>query len=240
MLFDLRARGRRRTVQMVYLGLAVLMGGGLILFGIGGATSGGLLDAFKGGSGGSSGGNVYEARVKQAQAAVRARPHNADAWAQLARYQYLFATSGNGYSSQTGSFSPSARPDLAKATVAWERYLSLNPRSPDPNVATLMVRAYSAPGGLNQLSKAVEAEQLVAQARPSFGVYTQLAELGYAAGQIRTGDLAADKAVSLAPQAQRKFLRARLAQIKAQAQQQSARGAATGGATGAAAGPSGR
>ena len=34
MLFDLRGRGRRRTVQVIYLSLAILMGGGLVLFGI--------------------------------------------------------------------------------------------------------------------------------------------------------------------------------------------------------------
>ncbi len=50
MLFDLRGRGRRRTVQVIYLGLAVLMGGGLVLFGIGGATPGGLFDAVSGNS----------------------------------------------------------------------------------------------------------------------------------------------------------------------------------------------
>ena len=47
MLFDLRGRGRRRTVQVIYLSLAILMGGGLVLFGIGGATSGGLIDAIQ-------------------------------------------------------------------------------------------------------------------------------------------------------------------------------------------------
>ena len=46
MLFDLRGRGRRRFVQGIYLGLAILMGGGLILFGVGAGTNGGLLDAF--------------------------------------------------------------------------------------------------------------------------------------------------------------------------------------------------
>ena len=45
MLFDLRGR-RRRAVQGTYLMLALLMGGGLVLFGIGGSVSGGLLDAF--------------------------------------------------------------------------------------------------------------------------------------------------------------------------------------------------
>ncbi len=50
MLFDLRGRGRRRTVKIVYITLALLMGGGLVLFGIGGggAMQGGLVDAITG------------------------------------------------------------------------------------------------------------------------------------------------------------------------------------------------
>src|SRR4051794_41952066 len=55
MLFDLRARGRRRAIKVIYLFLAILMGGGLVFFGIGGNTSGGLFDAFKGNGGGSNG-----------------------------------------------------------------------------------------------------------------------------------------------------------------------------------------
>ena len=55
MLFDLRSRGRRRTVQVVYLGLAVLMGGGLVLFGVGtGNGVGGLLNAFSGNGSGNA------------------------------------------------------------------------------------------------------------------------------------------------------------------------------------------
>ena len=56
MLFDLRSSGRRRTIKVIYVTLAFLMGGGLILFGIGGGTSlnGGLFDAFSGNSGGGA------------------------------------------------------------------------------------------------------------------------------------------------------------------------------------------
>jgi len=45
MLFDLRGSGRRRVIKVVYLTLALLLGGGLVLFGIGGDVSGGLVDA---------------------------------------------------------------------------------------------------------------------------------------------------------------------------------------------------
>src|SRR4051794_3039567 len=54
MLFDLRGR-RRRLIQAIYLMLAVLIGGGLVLFGIGGNVGGGLVDAISGNSGNSSG-----------------------------------------------------------------------------------------------------------------------------------------------------------------------------------------
>jgi len=69
MLFDLKGK-RRRVVQGVYLTLAVLMGGGLVLFGIGGGTNGGLLDAFKGGGGGSSGDKALKKEISTMQARV--------------------------------------------------------------------------------------------------------------------------------------------------------------------------
>ena len=47
MLFDLKGK-RKRLVQVVYVMLAILFGGGLVLFGVGGNVSGGLIDAFKG------------------------------------------------------------------------------------------------------------------------------------------------------------------------------------------------
>ena len=70
MLFDLRGRGRRRTVQAIYLSLAILMGGGLVLFGIGSDTSGGLFDAISATTSGTS----ATASDRQAHRA-RARRH---------------------------------------------------------------------------------------------------------------------------------------------------------------------
>ncbi len=73
MLFDLRGRGRRRTVQAIYLGLALLMGGGLVLFGVGAGNGfGGLLNAFNGN--GSSSGAQKQVVSSQEKAALSARP----------------------------------------------------------------------------------------------------------------------------------------------------------------------
>src|SRR5437764_659363 len=76
MLFDLQGK-RRRMVQATYLILAILMGGGLVLFGVGsGDISGGLFDAITGkDSGSGSGGNSLVAkRIKAGQKAIDLAP----------------------------------------------------------------------------------------------------------------------------------------------------------------------
>jgi hypothetical protein len=216
MLFDLRARGRRRTIQVIYVFLAVLMGGGLIFFGIGGATSGGLFDAFKSNGGSSSGNDVLEKNVKKAEARVRIHPRDAAAWAALTRAQYQVAGLGDNYDQNTGAFTAKGKQALVPVERSWDRYLALNPPKPSPDLASLMVQALGPPG-LNHADKAVAAQEIVVDARPpSTGLYTQLAALAYLAGQTRKGDLASQKAVSLAPKDQRSALRDQFKQLKQQ------------------------
>src|SRR3712207_6390753 len=102
MLFDLRGRGRRRTVQVIYLGLALLLGGGLVLFGIGGDVQGGLFDAFRDNQGNAT--EQLEKRVDDAEARTNANPRDPRAWATLASAEYQLAGSseGVGANEQTG------------------------------------------------------------------------------------------------------------------------------------------
>jgi len=73
MLFDLQSRGRRTAVKIIYLGLALLMGGGLLLFGIGtGTGSGGFLDIFS--NGGTSTSSQVSSAEKSAARLVRLHP----------------------------------------------------------------------------------------------------------------------------------------------------------------------
>src|SRR5215211_3616640 len=99
MLFDLRGRGRRRTVKLVYITLALLMGGGLVLFGIGGggAMQGGLVDAITGSSGGDTGAGRFDKAERDAAAATRRNPQNAAAWAALARARVQNAGFGDNF-----------------------------------------------------------------------------------------------------------------------------------------------
>lgn len=218
MLFDLQGRGRRNVVRIIYLWLAILMGGGLVLFGIGtGVEGGGLLDIF------DSGGSDTSAQVSRAETranrAVREDPQDPQAWAELTRARYQTAGLGENYDSATNTFTDSGREKLASAAVAWQRYLTLDPRKPDAALARLMATAYSEVG-LNRPAEAATAMEVVTEQQPSAAAYGALAQFSYLADQSRKGDLAAAKAVELAPDAQKRLVRRQLADVKRQIVQQ--------------------
>lgn len=210
MLFDLRGKGRRRTVQVIYLSLAVLMGGGLVLFGIGGATSGGLFDAFSSNNSSTSTSSIYTKKIKTYKAKVAADPKDEQAWAALTRAQVQQAGAG-GYSQVTGTYTADGLKQLQTAADSWQTYLALGPKNPDGNLASLMVNAYSG-AALNDPTKAAEALSVVIDDRGgSSALYSQLAVLWYQAGNVRKSVLAEKSAVARAPASQRKLVKARIA-----------------------------
>jgi hypothetical protein len=206
-LFDLKGR-RRRVVQGTYLLLAILMGGGLVLFGIGGDVSGGLVDALQGQSGSSN--SIVEDRIEENEDKVEADPKNAAALKELARDWYQLATQE---SDVTGAFSDEGKERLAEADAAWEAYLDLDPKNPDASLASLMVNVY-APTALNKPAEGAEAAEIVATAQPKNAqAYLQLAQFAAQAGQERKADLAGQKAIELAPKDQRSTVKQLVEQL---------------------------
>jgi hypothetical protein len=226
MLFDLRGRGRRRTVQAIYLSLAILMGGGLVLFGIGSSSSGGLFDAISGSSGNTSATSGIDKRIGAALAATKARPRDPAPWAQLAALR--FQRAGIDEITASGQYTDAGLQRLRLASAAWERHLALNPKQPDVRTAKFMVQAYES-GALNELDKAVRAKQVITAATkpPTSNLFAQLAELAYRAKDTRTADLAANRAVALAAPKDRKLLRTTLNGLKTQALSAQTQGATT-------------
>src|SRR5215216_1235143 len=217
MLFDLRGSGRRRTVKIVYITLAFLMGGGLVFFGIGGggALSGGLVDAItESNSGGGSGLDRYRELEQKATAAARAHPKDAKLWAAAARARFNLASAGDSVDPSTGEYSAQGKRELEAAGRAWEEHLKLAGDKPDSRVASLMVQAYSA---LGQFDKAATAQEVITLDRDSLGAYTTLAQLAYQAGQLRKGDLARDKALKLSEPDMREALKGQLDDVRSQA-----------------------
>ena len=216
MLFDLRGSGRRTTVKAVYLTLALLMGGGLVLFGIGGDVSGGLVDALTENNGGNTtSDSTFRRRAETATRAAQADPQNAAAWAEVARTRYQYAGAGDFIDRSTGQFTAEGKAQLQQAATAWEKHLELVKGKPDDRVATLMVQAYSQ-AGLNEPEKAVAAQEIITEVRPKDSTFATLAVLAYQAGQTRKGDLATKEALALADEADRETLKSELEQAKQQ------------------------
>jgi hypothetical protein len=218
MLFDLKGK-RRTTVKGIYLGLAILMGAGLVLFGIGSSVNGGLFDAFNGGSGSSKGNETVQKRIDAANKTLQTDPKNAVALAALMRGHYDLAT-GNA-DPNTGDFSKDSVKDLLAADAAWARYLDAV-KKPDIGVAKVAVQLEP---GLAQLlqnqedqkvhwARAASAQEIIAESESSAANYVNLVAFATLAGQTRKADLAGKKAIELAPKAQKKDAKAAVAQAK--------------------------
>lgn len=213
MLFDLRGRHRRRAVKVIYVGLALLVGGGLVLFGVGaGSGGGGLLNAATENNG--SGGTSFASQIKKYEKQTQRQPSDVAAWEKLTLAQ-LHEAGGEAYvNASSGSVTTKGKELFARASRSWERYLALNPPKPSLELAKLMLRVYGAEG-LNQPASAVQILQLIVAAEPnSAAYYAQLAQYAYKAKNARVGDLASAKAVSLAPAAQRPGIKQELEAAK--------------------------
>jgi hypothetical protein len=213
MLFDLRGR-RRRAVQGTYLMLALLMGGGLVLFGVGSNVSGGLLNAFKGG-GGSSGDSVLQGRIDKQEKRLAKQPRNEALLQSLVRDYYQQATNKQ----QGGAaFPPDAKADLRKAGTYWTRYVEITDK-PNPATAGFALQIYDV-GGINKPKEAEKAASILAQRANDAPSYLRLVSYAARAGDTRTADLAGQKAIDLSPKAQRKLVKKQVEALKKAGPQQ--------------------
>jgi hypothetical protein len=211
MLFDLRGR-RRRAVQATYLTLAILMGGGLVFFGIGGDVQGGLFDAFSERGGGGSGNDAIEKRVDRTEERLVRDPDNPALLKELVRDYYSLATA-QAPSGSTG-FPDDAKDELREAGAAWQRYLKAEKGKPDGSLAAVALQVYDV-SALNRPKEAQEAAAIVAEQENDVAAYIRLVQYATLAGDTRTANLAGQKAVDLAPKAQKKAVQAQIKQAKA-------------------------
>lgn len=217
MLFDLRGRGRRRTVRVIYGGLALLIGAGLVFFGVGaGVGGGGLLNSLTGNEGSNSA--SFSGQIDKYKKLTEKQPNNVYAWEQLTLNQLHEAGGEAYYANQR--LTAKGRELFGQTAQSWSRYIALKPPKPNAQLALQMERVFGEEG-LNEPAEAVKVLQIVIPAKsespPQYqaSLYAALAEYAYKAHNTRIGDLASAKAVALAPSAQRKQLKTQLAAIKA-------------------------
>jgi len=222
MLFDLRSGGRRRTVKAVYLFLALLMFVGFVGFSIGSSgLQGGIVDAITG-NGSKGGGDTaavdrLTAQVNSASAKAHATPSDPAAWAALAQARVRLASVGDNFDAKASDYTAAGRRQLIAAGAAWDKYLALKPAKLDERLARQMTQAFVS---LANYDKATAAQEAVTEVDATEQTFSNLALLAYQAGQTRKGDLAAKKAVDLAPADKKKDLKAQLDSAKTQSLQQ--------------------
>jgi hypothetical protein len=215
MLFDLRRRGRRRTVQAVFLGMALIFALSFVGLGVGGGSSGGgLFNIFTENSGSSSA--SFAGKVAAAQKRTKSHPTEAAAWAALADAQ-LHQASEPEYTTVVGErevLTAKGRALLAKVSSSWNTYLRLEPHHANAALAQSIAGIYDEQG-LNQPAEAARTLRVaIAGKPPSAGLYSALAESAYKARNISEGDAAASKAVKLAPAAERTRVKKSLEELR--------------------------
>jgi tetratricopeptide (TPR) repeat protein len=220
MLFDLRSGARRRTVKVVYLGLALLMFVGFVGFGIGSSgLSGSIGDLIRDNGSTTDGANDAVDRltvqVQNADAKTKANPSDAAAWSELAKARVRLAQVGDNFDTAASNYTAEGRRQLTAAGTAWDKYVALKPSTPDERLIRQMTQAFVS---LGQPEKAIGAQEMLTEIQPEANTFSNLAILSYQAGQTRKGDLAAAKAVDLTEDKdEKKSLKEQLDQAKTQA-----------------------
>jgi hypothetical protein len=195
MLFDTHSPRRRRAVQITFAFLALLMGGGLVLFGIGGSQGGGLVDSL-----GNSQVDTVKAAQKSAEAAqtaLAANPKDEAAASKLALAKLTIAAA-KAYDPKTGKVVADGQPLLNDADAAWTAYLKLGPAKPNANVAYKYVNFFLSPGSIDYAKAARALEAVLVTREPNAGLYAQLAVYSLAAGDNSKYKAARAKSLALA------------------------------------------
>lgn len=219
MLFDLRAPGRKRAIQAVYIILAVVLVGGTILFGVGTGLPG-IIDPNNGGSNQELS-DQNKDRLEQLQKRVDANPRDAAAWASIASVR--FAVGIEKIPQESATATPEAKEEFQRAARAWDRYVALKPDPVDIQVAKRMAQAFS-PENLNQPAKWAYAQGLVSQdeeakaeqdgSKVAPDTYLTLLEAQYAAKLTNAAKVTEGKLREDIPKSQEKLLNARIALAK--------------------------
>jgi hypothetical protein len=202
MLFDTHSPGRRRAVQIIFAFLALLMGGGLVLFGIGSNQQGGGL-ADIGNNGGTNIVDEAKKQAEQAQEALAANPKDEAAAAKLALAKFTIAAN-EAWDPKTGKLTENGQAQLDQADAAWTAYLKLGPAKPDAKTAFQFVSFYTTQGAVDYAKAERAMEAVLVTRKPTAGLYAQLAVYAIAAGDNSKYEASRKRALALATSPERR------------------------------------
>ncbi|HEY5333606.1 MAG TPA: hypothetical protein VIJ21_08675 [Solirubrobacterales bacterium] len=178
MVFDIRGR-RRHVVKFVYAILAILMA--LSLFLVTGAVN--ISSIFGGSTSGESAASSFEKQAENIEAKLVKSPGDKDLLANLTRTRInvsnALLTAGAG---ESASGAEEYEHQLALVSEDWSEYLAAT-SEPSPGLAIQVAPALfqqaelstSSAAALEKVKAAAEAQQIVADGRPSLNSYSTLA-----------------------------------------------------------------
>jgi hypothetical protein len=203
MVFDIRGR-RKHVVRVVYAILALLMGGSLFL--VVGPVN--LTELIGGGGSSGNGASVFEEQARGIERKLKKNPGDAELWLGLTRRRIGAANALAEVDPTTGEphQTVESRQQLVKAGDAWSSYLQHAGGEPSAGAAqlaagalfTLAATATSTAEAEADLRQAAEAQQIVADARPSIGAISTLAVYRYYTFDYAAAEELERQALSLA------------------------------------------
>jgi hypothetical protein len=225
MVFDTRGR-RKNVIRVVYAILALLMGASLFV-----AVGPFNIAELVGDGGSSSASEVLDEQSERIEGRLAKDPTNEQLLLALTRTRI---GAGNaqiepGTETSAAVVPAAAHDDFSAALTAWNSYLEQAGDEPNPSAAQLVAGTFFqlAESGSTTLaeieenvSKAAEAQQIVAEQQPSVGSLSTLAIYEYFAGGFVAGDKATKQAMALAPsKAEAKSIEKQLDQYRKRAKQ---------------------
>ncbi|MDO8632324.1 MAG: hypothetical protein Q7R41_17715, partial [Phycisphaerales bacterium] len=191
---------------------AILMGGGLVLFGIGSNVQGGFADFFTG----RTSNNSYSDAVNESAKRVAANPENPKAYANLIADRYSYASVG--YNEKTQKFDAKSKLQLKMMIDDWKKYKTLAKKI-DLNTASYVVNAYI---GREDAKGAQKTQTLIAEVDPNSANYLALMRFALYAGDSRVTDASEVKARELATKDQIAQVDREIKRMRKLSQQQNA------------------
>jgi hypothetical protein len=210
MVFDIRGR-RKHVVKVVYAILAVLMGASLFLV-VGPLNIGELFNS--NGSGSSEAAKPYEEQAQRLEVKLKKEPEDPQLLQALTRAR---VTAGNSLLSvePTEEDLTKALQEYQLASSAWSEYVDQTDEPAAgtaqlvaPALLSLAERSRSFEEAQRNIEAATEAQQIVADQRPTLNSYSTLALYTYFTGDYKSAEAAQAKAAKLTRE---KFEREQLA-----------------------------
>lgn len=208
MLFDLQG-SRKTAIRVIYLGLAILMAGGLILFGIGSSVNGGLADVF----GGSNSESTAKDNVDKYAKQVAANPKSEQALQNLIAARYTLAGDPANYNQKKNTFTAEGTGQLKLLKQDWNTYLKLTGHKPNLGTANFAVSAYL---GLQDAKGATAVQQIITEKQPTAANYLALMLYASYAGNQLVASGAEVRAREVATKDEIKDVNAQIKDIKQQ------------------------